>query len=189
MPLRCPRSSNAAPIAKLFGSSSSAGHRPHHPHTTSPSAPAMAPAVPRLRILSGASPLGPLSAIRCSCTALPWQGACGPSAVYMPLLRIRRECLHHTLYSPLTAASWRKCRLSVPLMALTSNQRLRRHSSVEVRIRERRTVRHLVQVSTARSQNVSIAANITSRSALYGNERFKPHSGKSAGPALPRERH
>jgi hypothetical protein len=44
-------------------------------------------------------------------------------------------------------------------MAITSNQRLRRHTRVEVRIRERRTVWHLVQVSIL-SQNVSIAANL-----------------------------
>lgn len=37
-------------------------------------------------------------------------------------------------------------------MAVTSDQRLRRHTRVEVRIRERRTVRYLVQVSTPVSE-------------------------------------
>jgi hypothetical protein len=94
----------------------------------------MAPAVPRLRILSGAS-------------LLDLFGTAAEGLSYT-LARTCRACLQSLHEHLLTASSWRKCRFSVPILAVTSDQRLRRHTRVEVRIRERRTVRHLVQVST-----------------------------------------
>ena len=137
MLLRCPRSSTTAAIANFL-----APRPPAHHLTTSTlprPPPAMAPAVPRLRILSGAFRPAPalFSALQPRGSArLP--GAAEQTPAWPgPLL---------------TAASWRKRRFCIPLVAVTSDQRLRRHARVEVGIRERCTIRHLFQVKLTVSQ-------------------------------------
>jgi hypothetical protein len=143
----------------------------------------MAPAVPRLRILSGASN-NKSSTRRGSRPRRSWAGCTPPTAAHTPCPANSEHTLHHHPEHLLTAPSWRQRRFSVPLLAVAGDQRLRRHARMEVRIRQRRTVRHLVQVSSS-PWFVSIHADNNSRSALYGNERFKPHSGEFAGLSLP----
>jgi hypothetical protein len=62
-------------------------------------------------------------------------------------------------------------------MAATGYECLRRDARLEVGIRERGSVRHFVQVGHQHKLLCSIADKWP-RSALYGNERFKPYAGK-----------